>query len=185
MKNTARIAEHPLHPMLIPFPIGLFVTSFIFDLIYLGTGQLLWYQIAYYMILAGIIGGLLAAIPGFVDYFTMRMSSEARSTATKHMLLNLAIVVLFIVNLGIRFDNAALAGAPLAWAIILSVVSLGMLAYSGWLGWMLIYKHGIAVSLEDAQREQGQIGAVPGGAPRLAGQMGGERPTEEEQPPPS
>lgn len=181
MKNTARIAEHPLHPMLIPFPIGLFVTSFIFDMIYLSTRDLLWYQISYYMILAGIIGALLAAVPGFIDYFTVRMSDEARSTATKHMLVNLGIVVLFILNLINRYDFRAADDSPLTVSIILSAAALLGLMYSGWMGWNLIYKHGIAVDVESAQREIEATRAAPGTQTRLAGQMGGERPGEDEE----
>lgn len=183
MENTARVANHPIHPMLIPFPVGLFISSFIFDIVYASTGDLRFYQVSYYMILAGVIGGLLAAIPGLIDYFSMRMSRDARNTATTHMILNLVIVALFVVNLFIRYDNNALAGSPRTWSLIVSIVSLLMLTYSGWLGWALIYKHGIAVSVDNAIHEMEATGQAPHDYTcRPAGQLGGERPGEHEEP---
>lgn len=183
MENTARVSDHPIHPMLIPFPVGLFVTSFIFDIVYTITDDLRFYQVSYYMILAGIIGGLIAAIPGLIDYFSMRMSRDARNTATTHMVLNLIIVGLFLVNLFIRYDNNALAGTPLSWAMALSVVALLMLSYSGWLGWKLIYNYGIAVSVDNAIHEMQEVGQTPHDYTcRPIGQLGGERPSDYEEP---
>lgn len=183
MKNTARVGEHPLHPMLIPIPVGMWITSLIFDLMYIGTSNLLWYKVAYYMMLSGVIGAGIAALPGLVDYFTLRMSDNARSTATKHMLLNITILILYIINLfALRLDNGAAAGSSLGWAVFLNFVSVGLLAYSGWLGWKLVYLHGIAVSVVDADHELEAIGDPSACRVRMAGHLGGERPGESDQP---
>lgn len=151
---------------------------------YLGTSNLLWYKVAYYMMLSGVIGAGLAALPGLVDYFTVRMSERAKNTATKHMILNVSIVILYLINLfAIRLDNGAAAGAALGWAVVLNFIGIGMLAYSGWLGWNLIYLHGIAVSVVDADSELEAIGDPNACRVRMAGQLGGERPGENEPPP--
>jgi len=177
MKNTARVLEHPLHPMLVPFPIAMFVAALVFNLIYLGTRNILWYDVGFYMILVGWIGGLAAALPGFVDYFTVRMSDQARLTATRHMLLNLLVVALFFVNWLNQWGHGATAGARLTWMYILDILGVVLLVASGWYGWELIYRYGIGISVEDAQREmEAAASAAPSGEPRLAGQMGGERP---------
>jgi uncharacterized membrane protein len=154
MRSSAHIGKHPIHPMLIVFPIALFIAAFVFDLVYLSTRNPLWYRIAYYNILLGVISALLAAVAGFVDYFTLPMSDKARSTATTHMLLNLLVVVLFVINLIIRYDDAVLAGSRLTWMIILDVVAVALLSYAGWLGGELVYRHGLGVILPDVEAEE-------------------------------
>lgn len=140
MASPASVAEHPIHPMLIVFPIGLWIFSFVCDLIYyFGTDNTLWNDVAYRAMAGGIIGAILAAVPGFIDYFSL--TGRTRSIATVHMSLNLLIVVLFAVNLYIRSRGVAVESAP----ILLSVISIILLGVSGWLGGSLVYVHATAV----------------------------------------
>ena len=99
MRSKFSIMGHPLHPMLIALPIGLFVWAFASDIVYLATNHdHTWYLISFWTGIAGHCQtALLAALPGFGDYFTMAIHTDARLTATAHMGLNLAIVVLFII----------------------------------------------------------------------------------------
>lgn len=181
MRSKASVGKHPIHPMLIVFPIALFITSFAFDIVYLATRELLWYRIAYYNIVAGVIGALLAAIPGFVDYFSVRMTDREKSLATTHMLLNLTLVVLFFINLIIRYGDRALAGSPLGWAIALSVIGIGIMSYSGWIGADLVHRYGIGVNLEEAEEETSAAYGAAGAQPGWTGARGGEVSGEEEQ----
>jgi len=148
-RQGAAIARHPIHPMLIPFPIALFVFSLACDIVFRRGGAPLWHDMAFYTMLGGVIGALLAAVPGFYDYVTV-VNERARNrpddarvgtVATTHMALNLTIVVLYVINLYIRSRSAPDASAP----FILSIVAIILLVVSGWLGGSLVYVHHVAV----------------------------------------
>jgi uncharacterized membrane protein len=140
MKDTARLANHPIHPMLIPFPIGLWIFSFIADIIYRAGGSEIWADVAYYSMAGGIVGAIIAALPGFVDYFTMK-PSRTKTIATRHMLLNVSALILFIINLAIRRGAAPDAATP----FVLSIIGVLLIIASGWLGGHMVYVQGMAV----------------------------------------
>ena len=143
-QTPARIGKHPIHPMLVVLPLGLWIAALAFDIVFAVTGNPLWRTLAFWNIAAGIIGALLAAIPGFVDYFDME--GRARRIATYHMILNLAAVVLFAVNWYIRTRVAADSWWPLA----LSIIGVVGVIVSGWLGGEMVYVERVGV--EEAQR---------------------------------
>jgi uncharacterized membrane protein len=143
MRSRASIYKHPIHPMLIVFPIALWIFSFICDVVFLSgsANAVLWRDMAFYTMAGGVIGALLAAIPGFLDYLGL-LDHDVKKIATTHMLLNLTIVGLYLFNLGLRM-NAPEQGRVTA--VVISAVALILLAISGWLGGSLVYVHGIAV----------------------------------------
>jgi len=116
-ESAARIGKHPIHPMLVVFPIGLWVTALVFDIVEMATGNPLWRTLAFWNIVGGIVGALLAAVPGFLDYPGTK-GREGR-IATWHMILNLAAVVLFAVNAFLRLRVSA--DSP--WPLLLSQLS--------------------------------------------------------------
>lgn len=141
METRATVAEHPVHPMLIPFPIALWIFSLASDLIFLfGFGGPLWKDVALYTMIGGIIGGLAAAIPGYVDYRTLTDPVVVR-VAQLHMVINVGLVLLFSVNAGLRLLNGPEALLP----VFLSVLGVAALGVSGWLGGELVYVQGVAV----------------------------------------
>src|SRR5262245_4560743 len=101
MTTPARVFDHPIHPMLIPFPIGLWVFSLVADLVYRFGGDPLWLSMAYWTMVGGTVGALVAAVPGLIDFLSLR-DREAVRIGTIHMVLNLTIVGLFVVNLILR-----------------------------------------------------------------------------------
>jgi len=141
---------HPLHTMLVHLPIGLFLLSFIFDvaskLIYTPQRSAGFVMPAYYTMSMGVFFALVAAVPGFADYTSIRRDHPARKTATWHMLLNLGVVVLYIVNLAIRqrthdpFETEV-GRTP----FVLSIIALAMLSVSGYLGGKMVYDEGVGV----------------------------------------
>lgn len=143
MASRASIAGHPIHPMLVVFPVGLWVFSFICDLIYLGTGNALWWLLAFYTMIGGIIGALAAAVFGIIDYTGIR-DRETKRIGTTHMWLNITITVLFLINAYWRTQVGLESLAPV-WLSLISVVLLGI---SGWLGGSMVYVHGQGVSSE-------------------------------------
>ena len=97
MKSRANISGHPIHPMLIPFPVAFFTGTLIFDVLaVVNNNESLW-NIGEWLIVAGIIGGVLAAIPGVIDFLgTVPPDSSAKKRATKHGLTNVAMLILFV-----------------------------------------------------------------------------------------
>src|SRR2546426_4842548 len=138
MTTQARVFDHPIHPMLIPFPIGLWVFSLIADVVYRFGSDPVWLTIAYWTMVGGTIGAVIAAVPGAIDFMSLRDRTAIR-IATAHMLLNITILLLFVANIGLRTRGYDPIGAPFA----LSVVAVALLLVSGWLGWELIYRQGV------------------------------------------
>jgi len=137
--------RHPLHPMLVHFPIGLFVLSFVFDLASLAFPSVPnLVRDSFYAMLVGIITALFAAVPGFVDYTDIRSDHPAKRTATAHMTLNLLVVALYGINLGVRSSMLADSKIPLL-PLVLSLVGVALLSASGYLGGRLVYDEGISV----------------------------------------
>lgn len=140
MRTPASIARHPIHPMIVPIPIGLWIFSFVGDLFYLGgTTNPAWTTVALYCMGGGIVGALLAALPGLVDLLSL--PAGPRSTALKHMAINLTVVVLYVINFYLRLEAPGSPG-KLVW---LSLIALGLLVISGWLGGKMVYEYGVAV----------------------------------------
>lgn len=147
MRTPAQIAGHPIHPMLVPIPIGLWIFSLVCDFIARGSATPdTWATASFYAMVGGIIGALAAALPGLVDLLSLR-HTPVRPTALKHMGLNLAIVALYVINAWMRSDQVAAppAGTPL----VLSLIAIALLLVSGWLGGKMVYEAGVAVHTED------------------------------------
>ena len=141
MSSPASIAKHPIHPMLVPFPIALWIFSLICDLVYaLNWGGSLWKDMAFFSMAGGVIGALLAAIPGYFDYRSLE-TADVQRIGWWHMVINLSLATLFAINLWLRFGNEPNALLP----VILSFVGIAGLGISGWLGGELVYVHGAAV----------------------------------------
>ena len=146
MRTPASIAKHPIHPMIVPIPIGLWLFSLFCDLVHrFGGASAAWEVVALYTMVGGIVGALIAAVPGFIDLLSL--PSSIKPTAIKHMALNLTIVVLFIIDAWMR-RNGVTDGA-----IGLSVLAIILLGVSGWLGGKMVYEHGVAVEPVSASTE--------------------------------
>lgn len=147
MRTPAQIAGHPIHPMLVTIPIGLWIFSLVCDFIAMRSGTPApWATASLYAMIGGILGALAAALPGLVDLLSLR-ATPVLPTAVKHMGINLTIVVLYVINAWMRWGEATVAptGAPL----VLSLVAIAMLLVSGWLGGKMVYEAGVAVHTED------------------------------------
>jgi uncharacterized membrane protein len=146
MQTKASIARHPVHTMLVPVPIGLFTAALVFDLLHVGTGRPSWGLVAFWVIAAGLVGALLAAVPGLIDFTGLR--GPARRIATWHLVMNLTLVGLFAVNLWLRTGSGSGLGVP----VTLTIVGVALMFASGWLGGELVYRHRVGVE-EASERE--------------------------------
>lgn len=143
MLSKARILSHPIHPMLVAFPIGLWVTSFIFDLIGAASRQQAYTVTSFYLIVAGCVGAVLAALPGAIDLFgAIPPSSGARTIGYVHGGLNLLALLLFIYTAWRRGGPTGTVDGAAIGASLGGVVLIGI---SGWLGGMLVFRNQIGV----------------------------------------
>jgi uncharacterized membrane protein len=140
MRTPANIAKHPIHPMLVAIPIGLWIFSLACDVIrVMGASSPNWTIVAYYTLVGGILGALLAAVPGFIDMLSL--PRPTKRIALIHMAINLAVVGLYVWNAWLRKHGG------IDFAIWLSVIGVALLAVSGWLGGKMVYVHGVAVDV--------------------------------------
>ena len=139
--STAKIATHPIHPMLVPFPIVCFIGTFVTDLIYSRNLDPGWATASHWLLIVGLVMAALAAVAGLTDYLGDERIRRL-SDALKHMLANVTAVVLELVNLVLRLnDNDFIAST----GVYISGVVVLILLYSGWKGGDLVYHHGIGV----------------------------------------
>jgi uncharacterized membrane protein len=138
----AKLLGHYIHPMLIVFPLGLFVTAIVFDVIRFVTGTPLWSIVSYWMIAAGIIGGLVAAVFGLLDWLGLDSGSRAHRIGAWHGIGNVVVVVLFAISWLLRRGDP---GQPSLGAFVLVLIGGGLGLVTGWLGGELVERLAIGV----------------------------------------
>jgi uncharacterized membrane protein len=158
MESRARLFGHAIHPILIVFPLGLLVTSLIFDIIGLATGTQTLAAVSFWNIAAGVIGGLLAAVFGLIDWLAIPTGTRARAVGLWHGLGNVVLVVLFLISWLLRLG--AQGYAPSTTALVLSVIAVVLGMVTGWLGGELVQRLG--------------VGVAPGANPNAPSSLSGE-----------
>jgi uncharacterized membrane protein len=142
-KSTAQIAGHPIHPMLIPFPIAFLVSALVCDLVFWWTGYRIWATAAMWLLGFGALMGLLAGVFGLIDYFVEPKIRDL-TDAKLHGFGNIAIVLIAAFNWYRRYDLGEAAVLP--WGLVLSLIIVAMLVFTGWKGWDMIYRSRVAIS---------------------------------------
>lgn len=140
--STVAIAGHPLHPLLVTFPIAFLTAPLATDLAYWFTQDLFWAKASAWLIGAGILTGLIAAVTGLMDFLKIDRVRQ-HSAGWIHMVGNVAAIGLSLVNLGLRWSNQA--GAIVPTGLIISLIVATVLGVTGWYGAELIYRHKVAV----------------------------------------
>jgi uncharacterized membrane protein len=142
-KSTAQIGGHPLHPMLIPFPIAFLVATFVSDLLFLRGGNPGWATASLWLLGAALVMAALAAVAGLIDFMGDGRIRDL-SAAWHHMIGNVIAVVLALINWYRRYASTE-PGIP-SGGVILSALVVLILLYTGWRGWEMVYKHRVAVA---------------------------------------
>jgi uncharacterized membrane protein len=142
MESKAKLLGHPIHPMLIVFPLGLLATAVAFDIVALASGDPSWFGISFWMIAAGIIGGLLAAVFGLIDWWAIPSGTRAKAIGLWHGVGNVVVVLLYIVSWFMRKPDPT---APRTSALVLSFIAVALALVTGWLGGELVDRLGVGV----------------------------------------
>ena len=144
MDSRAKLFGHPIHQMLIVFPLGLLATALVFDAIQLITGNGFWSELSYWMIAAGVISGLIAAPFGFVDWLAIPSRTRAKRIGAIHGTGNVIVVGLYGISWLMRTGNP---GAPETPALAMAFLGGGLALITGWLGGELVGR--LAVGVDD------------------------------------
>jgi uncharacterized membrane protein len=144
--TPASVAKHPLHAILVAFPVALWTFSLVCDVVYRFVGgPIIWNEMAWYTMVAGIVGAVVAAVPGLIDFFSIS-DPRAGRIGLAHLIINVFLLILFSANAWLR-ASGALGSAPGATLpLALSIVGVGALLVSGWLGGEMIYVHKVGVA---------------------------------------
>ena len=142
MRSRAHFKAHPIHPALVPFPFAFLWGAAVFDVLYLLTGRSAFTITAAHLTIAGLVAGLIAAVPGTIDYlYSVPPNSSGKKRATRHALGNITALLLFLVSWLVRDAD----GAMTLWTAALEVVGAAVLAYSGLLGGVLVVRNMVSV----------------------------------------
>jgi uncharacterized membrane protein len=161
MESKVKLAGHPIHPMLVVFPLGLLTTAVIFDIVFLIWGTRDWPVVSYYMIGAGVIGGLAAAVFGLLDWLAIPQGTRARRVGLWHGVLNVVVVGLFLLSWLLRRDNPAI---PPTEAVVAGLIGLAIAVVSSWLGGELVDRLGVGVDDGAHLDAPSSLSGIPAGA---------------------
>jgi uncharacterized membrane protein len=148
--TTVHVSGHPIHPLLVPLPIGFLVGTFLCDLAYVATGASFWAEAAFWSLVAAIVTAALAAVVGFIDFFGNARIRALRD-AWLHMLGNVTAVVLALLSLLLRSADPARAVLP--WGLALSTLIVLLILFTGWMGGELAYRHRVGMLPDERQRQ--------------------------------
>lgn len=140
---------HPFHSLLVAIPIGAWSAAIVFDIIALVGGDTAFAMGAAWLLVIGLAGAVLAIATGLLDFSTLTPGTRARRMALTHLFLNLAVTVLMVASVLVRFTRDD-AGANVA-GFVLALVGMGLLGFSGFLGGELVFRHGVRVADEADQ----------------------------------
>lgn len=166
--SAAQVSGHPIHPMLIPFPIAYLVGALLTDLAFLRTDDPFWARASLWLIGAGLVMGVLAAVFGMIDFYARRAIREHR-IAWHHFIGNATVLVLALINFLMR--NQAPVDGLEPGGVWLSLFTAGILVYTGWLGGELAYRYRVgSIPLSATAPTAYNVGRAPGGQERRAGE---------------
>ena len=161
MASPASMGKHPIHPMIIPFPIALWIFSLVADVIYLWRGNPVWKNyLSFYAMLGGILGAAVAAVPGFIDWLSIT-ERQTKKLADWHARLNVIALFVFIADFYLRTATGARwIGASFTVPLLLSLLGVILIGVSGWLAGEMVYVHGVAVEPKSSTPSEPSAGKV-------------------------
>jgi uncharacterized membrane protein len=151
LSSTARIGSRPIHPMLVPIPIACFVGTFLSDVAYWRTAEMMWSNFSAWLVSVGVVVGFFAGIAGLIDFIGNRAIRD-QPPAWPHAVGNGVVLVLATLNMLVHTRDAWSSVVP--WGLVLSTAVVLILTFTGWMGWSMVYRHGVAVAEASARIER-------------------------------
>jgi uncharacterized membrane protein len=148
--STVAIAGHPLHPLIVTFPIALLISAFGTDVAYWLTNDTFWARGSVWLLGVGLLSGVVAAVTGMMDFLKIDRVRK-RTAGWIHMAGNVAVLVLTLINWLLRLNN--FTGTVIPWGLGISLIVSVLLGITGWYGAELIYRHKVAVIGYSSRRE--------------------------------
>ena len=148
MHSKVKIAGHPVHPMLIAFPVAFYTATLVCYIVYSSNQNPFWFKVAVVANIAGVVMAAVAAIPGFIDWLFIPSGSGAKKTGLFHMICNVLALVCFGVTAWLECPKWDDTNPNLGIAIPLTAVGFILTLTAGFLGWTLVQKHHVGVDME-------------------------------------
>jgi len=148
MYSKIKILGHPIHPMLIAFPVAFYTGSLASFIAYNSNNDIFWFKAGYVANVAGVIMALVAAIPGFIDWLYIPSESKAKKTGVFHLICNVVALLLFAINLWMLKGEWNDTNPGVGAALILTGAGFVITIIAGFLGWTLVQKHHVGVDMD-------------------------------------
>lgn len=152
MYSKIKIAGHPVHPMIIAYPVAFYTATLVCFIVYSSNADPFWFKVAVVANGAGILMAVVAALPGFIDWLNIPGTKRAKTVGLNHMLLNVGALILFAINFFMQYPKCNETQPSASSAILLTGLGLILTVIAGFLGWSLIQNHHIGVSLTEEQK---------------------------------
>ena len=153
MYSKVKILGHPIHPMLVAFPITFYATSLIGYAVYGASGRPFWFEVGWLANVAGVLMAAVAALPGFIDWAVgIPSGTKAKSVGLTHMLLNVVALAIFGLNALLQYPQWNSAAPDSTLATALSLIGMGFTLGAGFFGWTLVQTHHVGVDLNREQQ---------------------------------
>ena len=145
MYSKVKIAGHPLHPMLVGFPVTFYTSALVCYIMYNSNADVFWFKVAYVANAAGIAMAVLAALPGFIDWLNVPTGTKPKKTGLLHLICNVVALLLFALCFFFQKNNWDSPQPKLGLAIPLTAIGFLLTLIAGFLGWTLVQKHHVGV----------------------------------------
>ncbi len=159
MQSKVRLFGHPVHPMLVPFPIAFFTSTLVCAIVYISTKNVFWFKIEFIANCAGLIMAVVAVLPGVVDWLVIPTRSDAKATGMKHMIANAVQVGLFGANAAINYSYYNSPNPPVQSGLLISSFGFLVMLYAGFQGWKMVQTHHVGVDIS-SKEDVPQIGSA-------------------------
>lgn len=145
MQSKIKILGHPVHPMLVPFPIAFYTATLVCSIVYASNGNTFWFRVAFVANCAGILMAIIAILPGLIDWLSIPELSDAKATGLKHMVANIFSLGFFLANAAVNYTKISDPHPPVQGAIMLTTFGFLIMLYAGFKGWKLVQTHHIGI----------------------------------------
>ena len=136
---------HPVHPMLVPFPIAFYTATLVCSIVYASNGDTFWFRVAFIANCAAIVMAAVAILPGLIDWLSIPELSDAKATGLKHMVANVFSLGFFVANAAVNYTKLSSPHPPIQSALMLTAFGFLIMLYAGFKGWKMVQTHHIGI----------------------------------------